>query len=188
MGLRVAICGSGGVGKTTLAVPLARQLRATYIPEHFESFFDRPGKFRSPPPILAELFNEVLERKRAEEQAQESYVVDRSPIDLFNLWLAQGLALRAEDTKRFHANCRDYCAAYDFVVILPWGALPLVPSDHVTGRQRRVLNPWVQLSAHASIAGLARMWIEPQRIVELPASITDAQERLGFVMGRIRPS
>lgn len=182
--MRIAVSGSAGVGKTTLAGRLAGHLQVALIPEHYEPFFDAPGKFNSPPPVLARWFFEVLEAKRTRELAARAFVVDRCPIDLFNLWVAKGLAAQAEDTQRFYAACRSYCADYDFVVIPPWGEIPLAPLDRPTGRQRRVLNPWVQLRNHAAILGLARLWLPPERVIELPAAITDPEARAGFVADR----
>lgn len=184
--MRIAVSGSAGVGKTTLAGRLAEHLQVAFIPEHYEPFFDAPGKFNSLPPVLAQLFFEVLEAKRARELAARTFIVDRCPIDLFNLWVAKGTVAQAGDTERFHAACRSYCADYDFVVVPPWGEIPLAPLDRPTGRQRRVLNPWVQLRNHAAILGLARLWLPPGRVIELPAAIMDVEARVEFVADRAR--
>lgn len=184
--MRIAVSGSAGVGKTTLAGRLAGHLQLAFIPEHYEPFFDAPGKFNSPPPVLARWFFEVLEAKRARELAAGAFVVDRCPTDLFNLWVAKGLAAQTEDTQRFYAACRSYCADYDLVVIPPWGEIPLAPLDRPTGRQHRVLNPWVQLRNHAAILGLARLWLPPEQVVELPAALSSVQARVEFVADRAR--
>lgn len=167
--MKLAISGSAGTGKSTLAQNLARNLNIPYIPEHYEPLFDRPGKFNnSTPKVLAEAFNEVLDIKLAEQSKHASFVADRCPIDLLNLWLCRELHCLPAETEMFYNRCRNSLDSYDLFILPPWGVIPLQATPGPEQRQQRVANPWLQLLSHAAIGGMAHMFVPEQKIVYLP--------------------
>lgn len=179
--MRIAISGSAGVGKSTLAAALADRLGVPLIEEHYERFFEPSGRFKRPPPRVRQLIWEVLEQETSDS------VSDRCPVDLFNLWLTRGFARRARETEDFQRRCVECLATYDFVVIVPWGRFPLSQTDPETTNRRRVMNPWVQFHSHSTIIGLIRQWIPPKRILPVPAQLADLDARVNYLLSRIAP-
>ena len=180
--MKIAVSGSAGIGKTTLAQNLAQAMNIAYIPEHYEPLFDSRD---SPPDVLAELFNQVLDIKLSEQAKHSSFVADRCPADLLNLWLRRKLFFLPEASHVFHSRCHEAMGSYDLIVIPPWGALPLQPTDLRERKQRRVTNPWLQLLNHASIAGFARMFVGEEKILYLPSEPLAEDTWMNLVLERI---
>ena len=124
---RIALSGSAGTGKTTLASRLAAELGVPYIEEGMRRRIqgglawyelDREQQLG----LIEELWEE---QRAAEDAATGGFVADRSSYDFAAFWLHYD----------FHADLRDtsdrfehWCASgerYDRVLLLPWGVLPL---------------------------------------------------------------
>lgn len=181
--MKIAISGAVSTGKTTLGKALADALDLPFIPENLESVFG-PAHLRTrhegglPMALL-----DCLARKRELEQAHGGFVVDRSPIDILNFWLAFRL-IEHPKTEEIYALCQTLMAAYDAVVLLPWGALELDDSvDPATG-VRRQLNKWIQFNGSVTIAGLAHHFVASDRIISVPKEMTAHQDRLQFIKTR----
>ena len=183
--MKIAISGSACIGKTTLAKQIADTLGCAYIPEHYDVLFDEPKKFQSPPEVLVELFNTALSTKVTEERKHKAFISDRSPIDLFNLWMSRRLWKRGKDTSKFHKRCLHYASDYDYVVLLPRGVIPLTQMEGPRDGQRRIMNRWVQSHNHANIVGLTREWILPDKIVDIPKSAGSLNERANYLYKKI---
>lgn len=183
--MRIAISGSGGIGKTTLAQNLAQALNIAYIPEHYEPLFDSMDKRDCAPDVLAELFNKALDIKLSEQAKHSSFIADRCPADLLNLWLRRKLFCLPKASQAFHSRCREAMSGYDLIVIPPWGALPLQPTGQQERIQQRVTNPWQQLLNHASIAGFARMFVGEEKILYLPSVLPSGDAWMKLVLARI---
>jgi len=191
--MKIAFSGSACTGKTTLAKQLGATLDLPVIPEHFETLFtlaqvnsDKSLSKIEKSNRVIEAFKQVLAHKRAEEDALTDFIVDRCPLDLMNLWLTNGMSARPEHTKWFYQHCRLYMKQYDYVVIPPWGRLPLEALKTHSGQQVRNLNRWSLLNSHATITGLARMWLRPGQLILIPETLDSLEDRVGFVRGRIR--
>lgn len=183
--MKIAVSGSAGVGKTTLAQNLAQALNIAYIPEHYEPLFDSLDKLDSPPNGLAELFNKVLDIKLSEQEKYGSFVADRCSADLLNLWLRRKLFGLPEASQAFHSRCREAMSSYDLIVIPPWGRLPLVATEQPDRIQQRVVNPWLQLLNHASIAGFVRMFVDEEKIIYLPSELPLGDSWVNMVLARM---
>ena len=183
--MRIAVSGSAGIGKTTLAQNLAQALNIAYIPEHYEPIFDSLDKRDSAPNVLAELFNKALDIKLSEQAKHGSFVADRCPADLLNLWLRRKLFSLPEASQAFHNRCREAMSSYDLIVIPPWGTLPLLATEQPDRIQRRVINPWRQLLNHASIAGFVRMFVGEEKILYLPSDLTSGDAWVNLVLARM---
>ena len=183
--MRIAVSGSAGTGKTTLAQNLAQALNIAYIPEHYEPLFDNLNKRDSAPDVLAELFNKALDIKLSEQSKHSRFVADRCPVDLLNLWLRRKLFCLPEASQAFHSRCHEAMGSYDLIVIPPWGALPLQPTEQPQRIQQRVVNPWLQLLNHASIAGFTRMFVSEEKILYLPSGLPSGDTWVNLVLARI---
>jgi hypothetical protein len=179
--LRIALSGSGGVGKSTLAKALAGHFRLPLIDEHFDSFIDRSNLSAKPLRRFGEELVAILEHKSALEDQYGGFVTDRCAIDLLHLWGFYKLDLHfAEKTnQQFFRACISRIRRYDFVVLPAWGSLPLqsVELDRA-GKVSRNQNRYSQLKHHASTLGLVHMFVQKARIIELSPRLTDLDERV----------
>ena len=178
--MKIAISGAVSTGKTTLGKALAEDLDLPFIPENLETVFG-PAHLRTrhegglPMALL-----DCLSRKRDLEHAHDGFVVDRSPIDIFNFWLAFRL-IEHPKTEEVYALCQTLMAGYDAVVLLPWGTLELDgAADPATG-VRRQPNKWVQFNGSVTIAGLAHHFVPNERIISIPKDTTAHEDRLDFI-------
>ena len=152
MGHRIAISGSAGTGKSTLARRLATSLGLPYIGEGMREYLERTGT------NLHDLGHEgvravVLElweaRKQAEEEAREGFVADRASYDFGAFWMYYRFAGPDALTEQLFAETLAP-GRYDRVYVLPWGRIPLV-ADGIRSPDR-----WTQLHVQLLIEGMLR--------------------------------
>jgi nicotinamide riboside kinase len=150
---RIAISGSAGTGKTTLARRLAAELGVPYIPEGMREHLARTGTslhtlgmdgLRS---LVLELWEE---RREAEARAAAGFVADRASHDFAAFWLFYRFAAEDDVTSRYFAEALAP-DRYDAIYVLPWGAFP-IEADGV-----RTPNRWAQLNYQLVVEGLLRM-------------------------------
>jgi hypothetical protein len=178
--VRIAVSGSAGIGKTTLAVALAEALGLPLIAENYEPLFRVLGKVPPTQPVLAAALTEIHETKRALEARHGDFVTDRCPVDVFYSWLMRGLGTMRKETAALFAQCREQTRQYDLVVLPPWGAFE-PPKPPPGPGVRRAVNPWIQLRGHACVVGLATMWVGESRLVRLPVSADTVERRVEHV-------
>ncbi|MDP2317078.1 MAG: ATP-binding protein [Pseudomonadota bacterium] len=154
MAERIAVTGSAGVGKSTLARRLAAELGVPYIAEGMREYLERTGDnlhdlghagMRS---LVLRLWEE---RKEAEARATTGFVADRAGYDFGAFWLYYQFAAQDEDTERLLAETLAP-GRYDGVFLLPWGRIPLA-ADGV-----RTPNPYTQLHFQCLLEGLLRRY------------------------------
>jgi hypothetical protein len=183
--MRIAISGSAGTGKSSLAKAIADRFECALVPECYDDFFTQNAEFIKPASQLKQLISNALERKNALESEHLKFVADRCPVDLFNLWLSRGFATNRNNTAELYQRCRSYMAKYDFIVVLPWSALPLQQlSGHATNR-RRVMNLWTQLHNHSTIIGLLQQWVPQERLLPIPYPMIDINARAAAVSAAV---
>jgi len=175
---RIAISGSAGTGKTTLGRALAAQLGVPFVEEgmrrRIEAGF-RPHGYGAREWAL--LVRELWDEHRAgEDAAVDGFVADRSSLDFAAFWLHYGLHEDVDATERFVAEMRAHAASYDRIVLLPWGAIPLV-DDGV-----RSTNRWTQLRFHSILEGLIER-LAPGRVMRIDLAST-LRERIEQVLER----
>lgn len=183
--MKMAVSGSVGIGKTTLVYQLAEQLEVAVVEEFYEEFLGGADKFNSTPEEVAGLFKQLIEFKHNKEKEYGSFITDRCPVDLMNLWLKKGLQRGDTDTRSFYEKCKTLSLNYDFIVFLPWSVIPLKQLEDSAASRRRILNPWTQLDNHACMLGLAQLWLGEDRIIQVPASELGTQQRVDFVLNKI---
>lgn len=182
--MRIAISGCAGIGKSTLSRALANKLNISLVEENYTALFSPPGTFNSEAIKLIPLFNRVLAEKNQLMKQAAAFVVDRTALDLLNLWMAKGLSAYPQATADFSQLCQAEAANYDLVIFPPWGALPHRPHDANDGRIR-VKDPWIQLRNHAAILGLTRMWVDEQKIICLPTDLQSLEQWLAFILAKV---
>lgn len=178
---RIGITGSAGTGKTTLAMMLAAAFGIPVLPEAMRSRLQGGLSLRS---LTREEHRRLL-REDAEVLAEragacpDGFVADRTPLDFVAFWLSNGYAAdEPEATAAFLAGAAEAVAAWDLVVVLPWGALPLV-EDGV-----RYANPWHQLHVQTVMEGLCRRHVPGNRLLFLPEGLREAEARCDWIMRR----
>jgi broad specificity phosphatase PhoE/nicotinamide riboside kinase len=176
---RLALSGSAGTGKTTLGRRLAAALEVPFIEEgmrqRIEDGLDVHALghdgLRA---LVQELWREQVHAERAAIHAAGGFVSDRSSIDFAAFWLHYHF-LEDPGTASFIHQTLAHQTAYDRIVLLPWGALPLA-ADGV-----RSPNPWLQRLFQATLEGLLFREVEPGRLLVLPG-LDDLEGRVRFVL------
>ena len=183
-GVKVAISGSAGIGKTTFARALAERCGCRLIEEGYDGLFGADARFLPSRMRLRHEILAVLERKNAREDDVPAFVADRCAVDLFNLWMSRGFGDDERMTGWLYQRCRRYMAKYDVVFVLPWSAIPLRQIATPVNR-RRSLNPWFQLYNHANVIGLLHQWLPPARLIPMPYRLSGLHERVAFACEKI---
>ena len=183
---RVALSGSAGVGKTTLGRALAAAWGVPYLPEGMRTRLEAGlSLHRLTHPELQALVQELWAEQRAAEvqavQAHGGFVADRSAVDYAAFWLHYGFTSDPAASEAFFAETLGGLTAYDRVLLLPWGVLPLV-ADGV-----RSSNPWLQRHYQATLEGLLAREVAPARLLRLPDHLTDLEARLRWVQQALSP-
>lgn len=178
-GLRIALCGSAGTGKTTLAKALSQRLGVPYVPEgmreRLEDGLDfhtlAPGEFRR---LVLSVWREQCAREDEAMARAGGFVADRSPWDHAAFWLQYGLVHEVGDLEALFDEARARTARLDRLVVLPWGAIPLV-DDGVRSPDR-----WLQRRFQASVEGLVHREVPPELVAFLPA-LGDFEARMAWM-------
>lgn len=176
---RIALAGSAGTGKTTLARALAQRLEVPYVPEGMRARIERGLELHTLD--LAELGDLVIElweeQRQLERQAVREaggFVADRSPVDFFAFWLLYRCGPRVR-TEAFHRDTLRDVGHLDRIVVLPWGVLPLI-DDGV-----RTPDPWRQRHYQALLEGLLLRETARAQLLWLDGALT-VEERVDTVL------
>jgi len=182
--MRIAISGSAGIGKSSLARSLAERLGISLITENYEILLDRPDKFTKHDQVAAPIMEIFFAKQRLEEE-YGSFVTDRCPVDLFHFWMKMGLWKREDETERLHNMAVQQVRQYDLLVLPPWGLLNITRDQAAEDSKKRASNRYVQMYNHASITGLAMLWMPADRIFFLPSTSQSLDERVEEVIRAI---
>lgn len=156
--MRIAIVGSAGTGKTTLAKALAKHLQCAYIPDTVLTVLRERGRDSWQGVVAGDrrrIREEALRRKIAAEAAAEDFVSDKSVIDYLAYWLQnqseQEIRAVNED---FLEQCKQAALRYDRLVLLPYRA----EVDFMIGRNQDPVH-------NLKVAALKRGLLE---VLEMP--------------------
>ena len=173
--MRIGICGCSGTGKSVLAECIAKEYNLAYLPaKQITSKILRRDGFDYGSGMQVEKFlatekrqNEILEGTIEQIEGVDSFVSDRTPIDL-----ASYAILEREDKKvrDYVENCRRMLNYYDFIFLCPW------ISREIVDNQKRTLNPWYQFSVDAVIKSVLDMFDCP--VVELESEDIDSRIKM----------
>lgn len=177
MAERIAISGSAGTGKSTLARRLAAELGVPYIGEGMREYLESTGVdlhtlgWDGVRALVQRLWEE---RKEAEARCAAGFVADRSSYDFAAFWLYYRFAQPDPETQILLAEATE-AGRYDAVFVLPWGTIPL-EADGV-----RSTDPYVQLHTQMLIEGFVRR--HAARVVDVRAAGLD--ERVAAVLAAL---
>lgn len=182
--VRIAITGSAGVGKSTLADRLGGRLGLPVIEEGMRTRLSRgldlhdlsKADFRA---LVLELFGETMAKADAARRETGGFVADRAPADFVAFWLYYGLAEDEAATQELFERARAATASLDAVVLLPWGGIPLV-DDGV-----RSANRWWQLHYQALLEGLLGGEFGDAPLWRMPMGLTELERREAWVLERV---
>ena len=183
--MKIAISGTAGIGKSTLAMALAEKYNIALIEEGYQVFKDSKQGQNG-----LDVLQDIFSKKSAEElDAGESCVSDRSPLDLMHICLK----MKSYKTERKAANsfiqsCIKAAQNFDFIVLLPWGSFE--PQQFNNTQMSRNTDILDLLTNHSSIVGYTHMFVPARRIIELPRRANKLEQRIDMIdkqISRRRP-
>ncbi len=176
MTLRIALSGSAGTGKTTLARELARRLGLPLIPEAMRAYLEAGGKRldRIPRPEAEAILAAFRTELEAEEARLGAFVADNGILDLqaYTRWYG---CLGT-------SNARIREGRYDAVVILPAGVLPY-EQDGI-----RQDDPIVETRFQSLLERIADASALEPALLRVPSPIVTVEARVEWVLARLHAS
>lgn len=181
----IAVTGAVSTGKTTLAKSLAEALGLPLIAENFDGNITRRRE-KTADEWSRELRAVLLHKTRLEMECQH-FVADRSPIDLVNSWYNNMVHRRLDEaeTDKFMSACANRIRVYSYVIITPWGSIPMVQVGDDRPGIARNLNKFSQFRQHTNMLGITHCWVDKRRIIEIPRAMTNHEDRVEFVLRAI---
>ncbi|MDA0262274.1 MAG: AAA family ATPase [Proteobacteria bacterium] len=180
---RIAISGSAGVGKTTLAASLAAHLGVPLVEELMRPLIESgldlhrltTAERKS---LVLEHYEIAISAIRAAIETHGGFVSDRSPADFAAFWLHYGFGGESE-TDAFLSRAASDSALVDLALMLPWGVIPLV-DDGV-----RLSDRWRQLHFQTVVEGISRRFFAAPHRAEMPDEIVGLDDRIAWVGKRV---
>ena len=175
---RIAISGSAGVGKTTLAVRLAQCFELPLIEEQMRPLIENGVNLHDltldeRKALLLDHYETAIAQMQNAIDTHGGFISDRSPADFAAFWLLYGFGNDAETDAFFGRTATD-SALVGLSIMLPWGAIPLV-DDGV-----RLTDRWRQLHFQTLVEGVSRRYFDDERRVDMPADVTELDDRIAW--------
>lgn len=176
MSLRIAFAGSAGTGKTFLGQRLAEELGLPFIEEGMRRRIEDGLRLEALGPAEhKQLIREMWDEQEAYETDADGFVADRSSLDFAAFWLHYDLHHDIQETDAWFERMCARAAAYDRILLMPWGVLPL-EQDGV-----RSTNRWIQFRFQSILEGVLNRFAARGQVLRVPG-ITDAEQRLDFIV------
>jgi len=175
--LRISICGSASVGKTTLAHALAQNLRLTCIREEMRDYLQATAVDLAALPLdeVEAVLLALWRERQQQELTTEAFVADTSALD----FAAHALyydCLSAANQKTLITQAIVHLDRYDAIIVLPWGVLPY-EQDGI-----RPLDPYSQLRYQMLLEGLLRRHVSANRLYFVPQVLLHLDDRVRWTM------
>jgi len=177
--VKIAITGSAGTGKSTLAAALGERLALPVVPEGMREYIERTGV------NIHDLGLEGLKalvlalwEERQPLEASTGFIADRCSVDFAAFWLFYRFE-HDPRTSDLQATFSTHARRYDRVIMLPHGGITLA-SDGV-----RTANTWTQLHFQVLVEGLVDRMIDPAKVLRVPAECRSLESRISWVLPRV---
>lgn len=180
--LRIGICGSASVGKTSLADVLASDLGLPCLREEMRDYLENTGinLAELPPSEVATTLRQLWEERKQKESQTPAFIADNCPLDFAAYALYYG-CLNETNSTIFLSKTREFVAKYDAIFVLPWGILPYTP-DGI-----RPASQHLQLRYQLILEGLLRKYVDPKKLHFFPETITHLDDRCRWIRSHIAP-
>lgn len=180
--MKIALSGSGGTGKSTLAQSVSEKFNIPLIPEFAREVADEMGikEIRKMPPERAYEFQvRILERKIAEENKYPTFIADRCMADVLAYYLRWCVRDFGDgENKSYVDKCVHQLKKYDKIIILPWEAIPLEDDGF------RSFRKYYQYSILCMVKGILSDIGVPFEIMQ-EVSLEDRINAIGRYLGKI---
>lgn len=194
--MKIAISGSGGIGKTTLGRALAERLHLPFLEENLEPLVRAGAELHrrkqgaaasadvaaSENNYLAAVDAWLADRQHQQESHPDGFVADRWALDILQRWLLGG---RSEDDAKTAALIRHVRAQanrLDLVIVPPMLRLRDETDNEAGLRRISALGP--RLLSHALYCGLLEQLTQVPRLY-LAARPTTVEQRVEQVLATI---
>ena len=183
MSYRIGIVGCAGSGKSTLAQKVADELGVPCLKSKriTMEILERDGYDYSSG-IQVERFlanagrqSEILRRTLEVEAEQESFVTDRTVVDLAAYAVCEMHQCDTKALENVFQACSEAVKDYTHLVLCEWNNGPIGRND------KRTLNPWYQFLVHALEVGIMDYWDCEYMVIKAG----DLDERFSKVMEKI---
>lgn len=195
--MRIAISGTGGIGKTTLAKALADTLGVPLLAENLQDIVMAIGKWRQSQlncdttqlNAARQAYMRACEtwlNDRVRQQARNpGFVADRWALDILVRWLQAGIEQHNDAlTSQLVTHVQGQARSLDLVVFPPLRRLDMAPSNNDGLTRHQHLS--ARLHSHALSRGLLEQLTAVARL-DIPDHVIDINERVGMVIGKLQP-
>lgn len=156
--MKIALCGSAGTGRSTIAINLAQSIDHTPLTNLAKGILKDQG-FKYGTGTTVEKFLATPERqimlydhKRTVESENKNFVTDRSWVDNAAYAIIGFCEDSSFDIDSYLEDCRCEVEKYDCIIHIPWGRQPLKPNG------TRTINPWFQFVVDSVICKITDLW------------------------------
>ncbi len=178
--LRIGICGSASVGKTTLAQTLAYDFGLPCLEEEMRAYLVRSGANLSAMKAVdaEQVILKLWQQRRERELSTPGFVADNCAIDFAAYALYYG-CMSDLSARHLLVEARSNLETYDAIVLLPWGVLTY-EQDGV-----RPADQHLQLRYQFLLEGLLRRYVRASKLHVLPERLVRLEDRRAWVAERL---
>ena len=190
--MRIAICGTSGTGKTTLATVLSERLGVPFIAEDLKEVVEagfRVGRAIGREPraealgaYLAEI-DAWLDRRERAVGMESGYVMDRFSFDIPRMIVASRLDLGTRHLQELITRCQRQAADLDLVVLLPLNGWMMEAERNEYGLKRSQ-SLIKRLSSQSTLIGVLQQFCAVPRL-DINQRLELTEQRVEAVLGAL---